>query len=221
MRNRTTGRSMERPCGLFLINNFVTKRISECSDEELAVRYSHGDTKAFDILLERSKTQLYAYILFIVRSHDVAEDIFQDTFVKAIVKMKNGGYSPTGKVSAWLTRIAHNVIMDRYRSIHDKNIVEVNEYNEIEKLEDGSFTLQPFETVFINRQTLCEVKELMNLLPPTQREVVFMRFFQNLSFREIAEVTGVSINTSLGRMRYAILNLRRMVRKNNINLDII
>lgn len=198
-----------------------TVDLSTVSNEDLAVRYMNGDAKAFDILLERSQTRLFSYILFTVREHSVAEDIFQDTFVKAIVKLQQGEYSPKGKVISWLTRIAHNIIIDRFRTIHDRNIIDINEENEIDKLEDEKLASEPVETFFINQQTLIEVKELMDLLPTVQREVVFMRFFQNLSFKEIAEITGVSINTSLGRMRYAILNLRRLVRRKNISLEIV
>lgn len=194
--------------------------LNSMSDEQLAMAYQQGDDRAFDILLDRSKAKLFSYILFVVRNRDVADDVFQDTFVKVIVRLRSGDYSPTGKFGAWLTRIAHNIIMDRYRSIANDNTIDVDEENDMTKVEGDDVTDQPIETWFINEQVLSDVKHLMDKLPPTQREVVFMRFFQELSFKEIAEMTGVGINTALGRMRYAIMNLRRMVRRNNLELQL-
>lgn len=199
----------------------VAKDFNAFSDEELAVRYMQGDNKAFDMLLERSQTRLFSYILFIVRNHEVAEDIFQDTFVKAIVKLQQQEYAPKGKISAWLMRIAHNVIMDRFRNSKEKNSVDLLEDKKLEDMDSDTFSIEPIETLFINQQTLLEVKSLMDLLPATQREVVYMRFFQNLPFKEIAEITGVSINTSLGRMHYALQNLRKLIRKKNLNLNLV
>lgn len=195
--------------------------IHEMSDEQLAVAYSQGNIQAFDLLLDRSKTKLLSYILFVVRNRDVAEDIFQDTFVKVIVRLQNGDYAPTGKFSAWLTRIAHNIIMDYYRAQQNDTTVDVDEENDMSKVEGEELTDQPIENCFINEQVLMQVKHLMEMLPPSQREVVFMRFFQDLPFKEIAETTGVSINTALGRMRYAVMNLRRMVQRNKLELTLI
>lgn len=197
------------------------RSVAEMSDEQLAMAYANGDSRAFDLLLERNKTKLFSYILFVVRNRDVAEDIFQDTFVKVIMRLQNGDYAPSGKFGAWLTRIAHNIIMDRFRALQYDSIVDVDEENDMAKVEGQDVTDQPVETYFINEQVLAEVKHLMNQLPPMQREVVFMRFFQELSFKEIAEATGVSINTSLGRMRYAVMNLRRMVRRNKMQLQLL
>lgn len=205
-------------CGMATDNSLP---LESMTDEQLAMAYIRGDNKAFDILLDRNKTKLLSYILFVVRNRDVAEDIFQDTFVKVIVRLQNGEYVPSGKFSAWLTRIAHNIIMDRYRMLQNDQTVDVDEENDMAKVEGDDITDQPIESCFINEQILSDVKHLMDRLPPAQREVVFMRFFQELSFKEIAEATGVSINTSLGRMRYAVMNLRRMVRKNNLELQLV
>ncbi len=194
--------------------------LNSMTDEQLALAYVEGDDRAFDMLLERNKNKLFSYILFVVRNRDVAEDIFQDTFVKVIVRLQNGDYAPSGKFGAWLTRIAHNIIMDRFRAIQNDNTVDFDEDNDISKVEGQDFTDQSIETCFVNEQVFMQVKHLMDKLPPTQREVVFMRFFQELSFKEIAEATGVSINTSLGRMRYAVLNLRRMIRRNKLELNL-
>ncbi len=200
-------------------NSDSVASLSALTNEQLAVAYMDGNNGAFDLLLERNKTKLFSYILFVVRSRDVADDIFQDTFVKVIVKLQRGEYRPAGKFSAWLTRIAHNVIMDRFRSQQNSSTVDVE--NEMARVEGDSLTDEPVENSFINEQTFTDVKHLMDNLPPLQREVVFMRYFQEMSFKEIAEATGVSINTSLGRMHYAVNNLRKMVKNNNMELHIV
>lgn len=204
-------------------NNEGLDSLDTLSDEQLAVAYMKGNFDAFDILLERNKSKLFSYILFVVHNRDLANDVFQDTFVKVIMRLQNGEYSPTGKFSAWVTRIAHNIIMDHYRSMQNGNIVDIDVETDAEQspVPDQNLLAMPIESYFVNEQILSQVKSLMNMLPPLQREVVFMRFFQELSFKEIAEATGVSINTSLGRMRYAVLNLRRMVRRNNIQLQLL
>lgn len=199
----------------------TSKSLAEMTDEQLAMAYTDGNIQAFDMLLERNKNKLLSYIFFVVRNRDVAEDIFQDTFVKVIVRLQSGEYAPTGKFGAWLTRIAHNIIMDYYRAHQNDTTVDIDDENDMNKVEGGELADQPIENYFINEQVLQEVKHLMEMLPPTQREVVFMRFFQNLAFKEIAEATGVSINTSLGRMRYAVMNLRRMVLRNKLQLQLI
>lgn len=194
--------------------------LSMKTDEELALAYAEGNNKAFDILLERNKTKLFTYINFMVRNQEVADDVFQDTFVKVIVRLQNGEYQPSGKFGAWLIRIAHNIIMDRFRNAHNENVVDVSEENDIDRLGHDAIESSFAEAQFINEQVFVDVKHLMEKLPTLQREVVFMRFFQDMSFKEIAETTGVSINTSLGRMRYAVLNLRKMAKQNNMQLQL-
>ncbi|MBP5257176.1 MAG: sigma-70 family RNA polymerase sigma factor [Prevotella sp.] len=191
------------------------------SDEELALLYVSGDNRAFDLLLSRNQAKLFSYILFVVRDHDLAEDLFQETFVKVITKLQQGRYVNSGKFAAWIMRIAHNVIMDWYRLQRTEKTVEPTPDNDLSSLSDNSDYELAAEMRFVNEQVLSDVKRLMNKLPPTQREVVYMRFFQEMSFKEIAEATNVSINTSLGRMRYAILNLRKMVRKNDVCLELV
>jgi len=191
------------------------------SNEELAMAYINGDEKSFDLLLERNRQKLYSYILFTVRNKDIANDVFQDTFMRVLVKLQNGEYQPTGKFSAWLTRIAHNIIMDRFRDEQNDNIVDVNEDNDLSHVECEFLTDNPTESSYINEQTLLQVKRLMEALPSVQREVVFMRFFQEMPFKEIAEATGVSINTSLGRMRYAVMNMRRLIKENHMELQLL
>ena len=194
-------------------------RLNEMTDEELALSYVRGNNQAFDLLLSRNQSKLFSYILFVVHEQDLANDIFQETFVKVITKLQEGRYIDSGKFSAWIMRIAHNVIMDWYRDNRAKNIVETSDDNDLSNVTGNDITDFNIEDRYVNEQVLRDVKKMMNLLPPTQREIVFMRFYQEMSFKEIAETTGVSINTALGRMRYAIINMRRMARKNKLSLE--
>ena len=194
------------------------KKFKGMTDEELALLYVGGNNRAFDELLSRTQTKLFTYIMFVVRDHDLADDIFQETFVKVITKLHEGKYTDSGKFSFWPTRIAHNVIMDWYRLHKSEHIIEPTGDNDLSNLR-GASVLDTFrETEMVNEQVLLDVKKMVNHLPPPQREVVYMRYFEQLSFKEIAEMTGVSINTSLGRMRYALLNLRRMAKESHIEL---
>ena len=194
------------------------KNFEGMTDEQLALLYVGGDNKAFDELLSRTQSKLFTYIMFVVRDHDIADDIFQETFVKAITKLQMGQYTDSGKFQFWITRIAHNVIMDWYRAQKNEHIVKPTIDNDLSNLRGASILDSYRETEIINEQILIDVKKMMNALPTPQREVVYMRFFQQLSFKEIAELTGVSINTSLGRMRYALINLRRMAKDHKIEL---
>lgn len=190
------------------------------TDEELALAYMQGDNSAFDELLTRNQDALFSYILFVVHDREVADDIFQETFVKVIVKLQEGRYVNSGKFAGWITRIAHNAIMDWYREQCSSHIVEASPDNDLSLLKANHLDAYNRENQYVREQVLEDVKRLMELLPPTQREVVYMRFYQNLSFKEIAEATGVSINTSLGRMRYAVLNLRRMAKEHDVILQL-
>ncbi|MDR1919299.1 MAG: sigma-70 family RNA polymerase sigma factor [Tannerellaceae bacterium] len=195
------------------------KSFKSMADEELVVLYAKGENAAFDVLLTRYKSCIYSYIYFIVRNKDMAEDIFQETFVKVIMTIKQGRYTENGKFKAWITRIAHNLIIDNFRQERSENTVsnddvEVDLFNNI-KLCDGTV-----EDRLIQHQVLADVKKLVQYLPESQREVLEMRYYQDLSFKEIADLTGVSINTALGRMRYAILNMRRMIAENQMELSL-
>lgn len=194
------------------------KNFEGMTDEQLALLYVDGDNRAFDELLARTQTKLFTYIMFVVRDHDMADDIFQETFVKVITKLQEGKYTDSGKFSFWVTRIAHNVIMDWYRQQKNEHIVEPTTDNDLSNLRSASVFDTYRESEIVNEQILRDVKKMMNTLPAPQREVVYMRFYQQLSFKEIAELTGVSINTSLGRMRYALMNLRRMAKEHQIDL---
>lgn len=196
------------------------ENISRLTDEELAISYVRGNNRAFDELLSRNQSKLFSYILFVVRDEDKANDLFQETFVKVITKLHQGRYVDSGKFGAWIMRIAHNVIMDWYREQRSRNLIEPTDENDLSNLSGNEILDSNVENRYVNDQIMVDVKNMMNMLPPTQREVVFMRFYQDWSFKEIAETTGVSINTSLGRMRYAILNLRRMSKEHNIALQL-
>lgn len=188
------------------------------TDEELAIMYVDGDNKAFDLLLSRNQEKLFTYILFVVRDREIANDMFQETFFKVVSRLQQGKYIANGKFSAWLMRIAHNVIMDWYRQQRAQNIVDAPKENDLSNV--GSTLLESSrEGELVNNQVMEDVRRMMSHLPASQREVVFMRFYQQMSFKEIAEAMGVSINTALGRMRYAILNLRRMTREHQLTLQ--
>ena len=189
------------------------------ADDMLVARYSEGDNKAFDELLARYQGKLFNYIYFIVRNLELAEDIFQETFVKAITTIQQGRYTASGKFGAWLTRIAHNIIIDGFRQERNENTIS-NDETEVDLFNDADLCDDNVETQMINEQTLTDVRRLVDALPDNQREVVYMRFYQDLSFKEIADITGVSINTALGRMRYALLNMRRIAEEKHIVLEV-
>jgi RNA polymerase sigma-70 factor (ECF subfamily) len=196
------------------------KQYDGMADEALALLYVGGDNRAFDELLARNQQKLYNYILFVVRDPEQANDVFQETFVKAITKLQEGKYTDSGKFSFWLSRIAHNVIMDTFRQTKSEHIVEASEDNDLNKLRTQDLMDLNRENEYVNSQIMQDVRHLMDTLPAPQREVVYMRFYQDLSFKEIAEATGVSINTSLGRMRYALINLRRLAKEHEIQLNL-
>lgn len=187
------------------------------TDEQLVNMYAKGDNSAFDILLSRYQQKIYSYIFFFVHNEDTANDLFQETFVKAIVTIQQGKYVENGKFSAWLTRVAHNLIIDKYRQ--DRNAALISGDNcEYDIFNSAALSDVTVEMKMAKEQSLSDVERLMEELPAPQRQVVYMRFYQNISFKEIAEETGVSINTALGRMRYGLLNLRRMIKERKIVL---
>ena len=190
------------------------------TDEGLAMLYIDGNNRAFDLLLSRNQSRLFSYILFVVRDRNTAEDIFQETFVKVITRLQDGKYTTSGKFSAWIMRIAHNVIMDWYRDQRAERVVEATQDNDLSNISGSELVVGSIESHYVNSQVMRDVRNLLDNLPPTQREVVFMRYYQQLSFKEIADTTSVSINTALGRMRYAILNLRRMAKTYGMTLQL-
>ncbi|MBR1767866.1 MAG: sigma-70 family RNA polymerase sigma factor [Prevotella sp.] len=185
----------------------------EMTDALLALLYIDGNNQAFDELLARVQDKIFSYVMYLTKDEDMANDVFQDTFVKAIIKLKNGQYKDTGKFVFWVMRIAHNIFIDHYRDVKGERIVDLAKNNDLQYLK-----VTNRENEMVNEQVRQDVTRLMNALPETQREVAFMRYFQQMSFKEIAEETGVSINTSLGRMRYALINMRKMSHKHKLNL---
>ena len=196
------------------------KNYVSMTDEMLALQYVGGDNRAFDELLARNQKKLYDYIMFVVRDPELANDVFQETFVKVITRLQEGKYTDSGKFSFWLYRIAHNVIMDTFREQKSLHVIEPTAGNDLSKLKSDNIMDINRENEFVNAQVLRDVLHSMVSLPAPQREVVYMRFYQELSFKEIAEATGVSINTSLGRMRYALINMRRMAKQHEIQLTL-
>ncbi|MCD7973239.1 MAG: sigma-70 family RNA polymerase sigma factor [Candidatus Azobacteroides sp.] len=194
------------------------KPLSKLCDEELVGLYMNGENEAFDILLQRYKNKVYSYIFFIVRDKVLTEDIFQETFVKAIVTLKQGRYTENGKFPVWIIRIAHNLIIDHFRQEKNENTVS-NDQQEVDLLNNINYYDQTVEDWMIKEQICSDVRKLVEVLPDNQKEVVVLRYYKNLSFKEIADLTGVSINTALGRMRYAIMNMRKMAEKNNLTLS--
>lgn len=194
------------------------QHLSKLSDEQLVAAYADGNNQAFDTLLSRHQKRVFTYVYNIVKSRDLADDIFQETFVKAIMTIKQGRYTENGKFSAWITRIAHNLIIDFYRQEKSTGLVSTDETDST-LLNRREFAEETIEDFIIDEQISTDVRRIMETLPESQREVLEMRFYRNMSFKEIADATHVSINTALGRMRYAILNMRKIARENNIVLS--
>lgn len=189
------------------------------SDEQLVKAYAEGNNEAFDTLLKRHQDRIFNYILRIIKNEDIANDIFQETFVKAIQTIRQGRYTENGKFPAWISRIAHNLIIDYYRQEKSENL-QSSDLTDVDILNRKELCEETIEDILISDQIKTDVKYLIEELPELQREVLKMRYYQGLSFKEIAEITGVSINTALGRMRYAILNLRRIAHEKDIILTL-
>ena len=197
-------------------------KLSQLTDEELALEYMEGNNRAFDILLNRTQTGIFSYIVFIVRNREVADDILQDTFLKAIQKLQMRKYSPTGKFNAWMIRIAHNAIMDYYRRQKAKHLIDAEGDDLlIAQMSDKEILETSREDLLANAQVMDDVRNMIDYLPEVQSEIVKMRYYQNLSFKEISEITGASINTCLGRMRYALINMRRLAKENRMQLQLV
>lgn len=185
------------------------------TDEQLAIDYMAGDNKAFDELLRRYKNKVFSSVYNMINDKLAAEDVFQDIFIRIIVGLRENRYTSKGYFKFWVATITHNAIIDYHR----KNkilLADVNEDNDLCTLKGQDVIDICKEESIVNKQTLDNAVKLMNHLPETQREVVYMKFFENKSFKEIAEQTNVSINTSLGRMRYALINMRRMAREHKV-----
>lgn len=194
------------------------KHLAELTDEQLVSLYALGNNSAFDTLLKRYEQKVFSYFLYSVKSQELAEDLFQDVFIKIIVRLKSGQYEENGKFSSWLMRIVHNHLIDHYRTTPTEKILS-NDDTEVDLFSQAEIAVnENREQEIIEQQTLQEVKELIAMLPDPQREVLILRVYEELSFKEIAEKTNCSINTALGRMRYAILNLRHMAFERGISM---
>lgn len=193
------------------------QNLNRQTDEKLVTAYADGNNEAFDVILRRYQDRIFTYIVNIVKNKDIADDIFQETFVKAITTIRQGRYTDSGKFSAWLMRIAHNLIIDYFRQEKSENTVSADQ-EEVNVLNRRDLSEENVEDILVTSQIHTDVRRIMESLPEAQREVLDMRFYRDMSFKEIAEATGVSINTALGRMRYAVLNMRRIAQDKNIVL---
>ena len=191
------------------------KGYANCSDDMLVQAYMEGKDSAFDELLARNQQQLFDFILALTRDKDKADDLFQETFIRAIVKMKDGQYFNQGKFLYWLMRIARNLLIDDVRKQKKEQAVNISD-DELLTVIDCGHPYKSREDMLVAEELSGHMRQLMDLLPDEQREVVLMRYYQGLQFKDIAEITNVSINTSLGRMRYAIRNMRRMAKRINL-----
>ncbi|MDO4950937.1 MAG: sigma-70 family RNA polymerase sigma factor [Bacteroidales bacterium] len=187
------------------------------TDDELVSLYAEGNNTAFDVLLSRYQSKLYSYIFYIVHDEEVANDLFQDTFLKVIMRIQDGSYTGYGKFQAWLTRIAHNLVMDYFRD-KEQALTISNDEADYDLLNNARLAEHTTEDQMLVSQSLKDARAIMDLLPEPQSEVVKMRFYDNMSFKEIAEKLNISINTALGRMRYAVINMRNIAQEKNIAL---
>lgn len=187
------------------------------TDDNLIALYSEGTNEAFDELLNRYKEKLYAYIYMVVQNREMAEDIFQDTFTKVIVTIKQKRYNEKGRFLGFLFRVAHNLIVDIYRQEQNAQFVNPSEAG-YDIFNDQEFCDPSLEEQLTNDQIRQDVRRLVRFLPDPQQEIIVMRFYKGMSFKEIADTKNISINTALGRVRYAILNMRKMAEQHNIAL---
>ena len=188
------------------------------TDETLVRLYVEGNNEAFNVLLDRYESKVFTYINFIVRNREVAEDLFQDTFMRVVATLKGGKYAEQQKFSAWLMRITHNILVDYFRHLkNEKNISndenEVDLFNDIKLADENNV-----ETQMIKTQNLNGVERIIKMLPENQQEIINLRYYQDMSFKEIAVMLNCSINTALGRTRYALINLRKLAVEHNISL---
>ena len=193
------------------------KNLSTSTDYELVQLYENGNDRAFDEILQRHQNYVYSYILFLVKEEELADDIFQETFTRAIIAIRSHKYQTTGKFSAWLIRIAHHLIVDSTRETETGKIIFQEKFSS-NILNDIRLSEGAIEGNIMEEQKADQIRKMLDYLPEVQREVIIMRFYEDLSFKEIAEKTGVSINTSLGRMRYALINLRKLIQQHNVAL---
>ncbi len=188
------------------------------TDQVLIKNFLNGDNKSFEELLSRHKNRVFAFIMSKVKNRDITEDIFQDTFIKVINSLKKGKYNEEGKFLPWMMRISHNLVIDHFRKESKmRKIRPTSEFDIFDILDDGRKNQEDF---MIHTQVYADLNLLIEQLPEDQKEVLKMRYFEDLSFKKISELTGASINTALGRMRYALINLRKLAEKQHIDLQV-
>jgi RNA polymerase sigma factor (sigma-70 family) len=191
---------------------------SVLSDQELVKNYLNGDNASFEILLTRHKSRVFAFIMSKIKNRDLSEDIFQDTFIKVINSLQKGKYNEEGKFLPWMMRIAHNLMIDHFRKeAKMRKVRPTAEFDIFDVLDDGN---KNQEEVMMQTQVHADLKVLIEQLPEDQKEVLKMRYFEDLSFKQISNLTETSINTALGRMRYALINLRKLAEKQHIDLQV-
>jgi RNA polymerase sigma factor (sigma-70 family) len=188
------------------------------SDKELIGRYLTGDHNSLEQLINRHQNRIYAYILMIVKDKALADDLFQDTFIKVINTIRAGSYNEEGKFLQWVMRIAHNLIIDHFRKSNRMPVIDNSKNEDFNIFDTLNIMEQSIEDRIITDQIHRDVRKLIEFLPNEQKEVLYMRHYAEMSFKDIAEVTEVSINTALGRMRYALINLRKLIAEKNIVL---
>jgi RNA polymerase sigma factor (sigma-70 family) len=190
---------------------------NKIDDSQLVQMYALGDEKAFEELVNRHKSKVYTTILLIVKDHDIAEDLLQDTFIKAVKTIKSARYNEQGKFMPWITRIAHNLAIDFFRRERRYPTIVLEEKANL--LNTLDFSEESIEEAQIKKETYSNLRLMIQKLPEKQREVLIMRHYAEMSFQEIADATDVSVNTALGRMRYALINLRKQMTKHKIHYD--
>jgi RNA polymerase sigma-70 factor (ECF subfamily) len=192
---------------------------SKLTDHELVTQFIGGKQSSFETLVKRHKDKVYTYILLMVKNEHLAHDIFQETFIKVVKSLHAGKYQENGKFISWVVRIAHNLIIDHFRKEKQMKTFSNDEY-EVDIFNSSQFSDSTVEEDIIRDQIMSDVRQLVEFLPDEQKEVIILRHFMDLSFKEISEQTNVSINTALGRMRYALINLRKLVEEKNLSLTV-
>lgn len=192
---------------------------TELTDHELVKQFMEGKQSSFETLVKRHKDKVYTYIFLMVKNDHLANDIFQETFIKVVKSLNVGRYQENGKFISWVIRIAHNLIIDHFRKEKQMRTYSNDEY-ETDIFNSTQFADNTVEDDLIQDQIKMDVRKLVDQLPDEQREVILLRHFTGLSFKEIAEQTNVSINTALGRMRYALINLRKLIEELELNLTV-
>jgi len=194
-------------------------KYSSLSDQDLVQAYIKGDRSAIEVLINRHRSKVYTYIILTIKNQQLAEDLFQETFIKVIQSLKAGKYRDNGKFLSWVIRIAHNLIIDHFRKEKQMNAIS-NDDSEVDLFNSKKLSDSNIEELIIDNQIKAEIRILISELPDDQREVVLLRHYGGLSFKEIADQTDVSINTALGRMRYALINLRKLIHEKNLSLTV-